>query len=248
MRQLKGKKKKDKFASLKPLQTWNFLPPCSVLVLDMYTASPASQLQFGSSLAAVSQLSHQYRLLDYGRNHLYNSRSPGCLLCSQRRWELPQPLPKGASSCCTQFGTLDGTADPLPEAAQAGPHHHQQPALGTRSEDKQDTIYSCPLLHTCHLFCSLSCARGGGRQDSCSWPSWWRKHDPECVPTPSHAVEVKQCLKSSCFTSLFLRPAKGLESPRRAFRVAGTRVGATVMSQFRLKRNPIGTSLLKATS
>lgn len=141
-----------------------------------------------------------------------------------------------------------GTADPLPEAAWAGPHHHHQPALGTRSEDKQDTIYSCPLLHTCHLFCSLSCARGGGRQDSCSWPSWWRKHDQECAPTPSHAVEVKQCLKSSCFTSLFLRPAKGLDSPRRAFRVAGTHVGATVMSQFRLKRNPIGTSLLKATS
>lgn len=56
-------KKKDKFASLKPLQTWNFLPPCSVLVLGMYVASPASQLhQFGSSLAAVSQLSYQYRL------------------------------------------------------------------------------------------------------------------------------------------------------------------------------------------
>lgn len=102
-------KKKDKFASLKPLQTWNFLPPCSVLVLDMYTASPASQHhQFGSSLAAVSQLSHQYRLLDYGRNHLYNYRSPGCLLCSQRRGELAQPLPKGAFSCSTQFGTLDG--------------------------------------------------------------------------------------------------------------------------------------------
>lgn len=47
-------KKKDKFASLKPLQTWNFLPPRSVLVLDMAMASPASQLQqFGSSLAAV---------------------------------------------------------------------------------------------------------------------------------------------------------------------------------------------------
>lgn len=52
MRQLKGKKK-DKFASLKPLQTWNFLPPCSVPVLAM--ASPASQLQqFGSSFTAVT--------------------------------------------------------------------------------------------------------------------------------------------------------------------------------------------------
>lgn len=142
-----------------------------------------------------------------------------------------------------------GNADPSPEAARAGPHHHHHhPAPGTRSEDKQESIYSCPLLHPCHLFCSLSCAGGGERQDSCSWPSWWRKHDPERSPTPSHAVEVKQRLQPSGFTSLFLGLAEGVDSPHRAFPVAGTHVGATVMSQFRLKRNPIGTSLLKATS
>lgn len=128
-------------------------------------------------------------------------------------------------------------ADPSPDAALAGPHdHHRHPAPGTRSEDKQDLIYRCPLLHTCHLLCSLSCARGGRR-----------KHDP-LFPAPSHAVELKQRLKSSGFTSLFLKPTEGVDSPCRALPVAGTLVGATVMSQFRLKRNPIGTSLLKATS
>lgn len=127
-------------------------------------------------------------------------------------------------------------ADPSPDAALAAPHNHHHPAPGTRSEDKQDFFYRCPLLHTCHLLCSLSCARGGRR-----------KHDP-VFPAPSHAEKVKQCLKSSVFTSLFLKPAEGVDSPCRALPVAGTLVGATVMSQFRLKRNPIGTSLLKATS
>lgn len=132
----------------------------------------------------------------------------------------------------------------IPHLKQHGQGHTTTPTQ-PRAPGQRTTGLDlrCPLLHICHLSCSLSCARGGGRHDS-----WWRKHDPECSPTPSHAVEIKQCLKSSGFTSLFLRAAKDVDSPCRAFPVAGTLVGAPVMSQFRLKRNPIGTSLLKATS
>lgn len=138
------------------------------------------------------------------------------MLCSHRRegsWV--SPCPKVPPAASQSLGPWTGNADPSPEAALAGPHDPHHPAPGTRSEDKQALIYRCPLLHTCHLLCSLSCARGGGRQDS-----WWRKHDPECSPAPSHAVEVKQCLKSSAFTSLFLRPAEGVDRPCRAFPVA----------------------------
>lgn len=216
-------------------------------------SSCAGHVRGLSSLPAASvwqqfHSCHTSTDLDYGRNHLYNYRSPGCLLCSQRRGELGQPLPEGATSCSTVWHL--GRVMLIPHLKQHGQGYTttttQPRAPGQGTSRSRST--GGPLLHPCHLFCSLSCARGGGRQDSCSWPSWWRKHDPECSPTPSHAVEVKQCLKSSGFTSLFLRPAEGVHSPCRAFPVAGTHVGATVMSQFRLKRNPIGTSLLKATS
>lgn len=113
-------------------------------------ASPASQLhQFGSSLAAVSQLSHQYRLLDYGRNHLYNYRSPGCLLCSQRRGKLGQPLPKGASSCSTVWHL--GRVMLIPHLKQLGQGHTtttQPRAPGQRTSRSQSTAVPCSILVT----------------------------------------------------------------------------------------------------
>lgn len=191
MRQLKGKKK-DKFASLKPLQTWNFLPPCAGHGHGL-SSLPA---------AAVWQLSQQYQPLDYGRNQLYSSRSPVCLLCSQER---------GAASAfaqrCLQLlhSLAPGTsnADPWPEAALAGPHHHH-PAPGQRTSRTLSTGAPCSVFVTCSV---PSAVPGKARL-------LMEKHDPECSPTPSHAVEIKQCLKSSGFTSLFLRPAEGVDSPQ----------------------------------
>lgn len=138
------------------------------------------------------------------------------------------------------LGPWTGNADPSPEAALAGPHDPHHPAPSTRSEDKQDLIYTCPLLHTCHLFCSLSCARGGGRQDS-----WWKRHDP--VFPRSQPCSGSKAMPKICFHIPFPKASRRCGQPLQSF-PCGTLVGATVMSQFRLKRNPIGTSLLKATS
>lgn len=84
------------------------------------------------------------------------------------------PCPKVPPAASQSLAPWTSNADPSPEAALAGPHDHHHPAPGTRSEDKQDLIYRCPLLHTCHLPCSLSCARGGRR-----------KHNPECSLFPA---------------------------------------------------------------
>lgn len=194
-------------------------------------ASPASQLQqFGSSFTAATPV------LTVGswKESALHPQQPWLLAVLTQEGGAGAALAQRCLQLLQSWAPWTSNADPSPEAALAGPQDHHPPALGTRSEDKQDLIYSCPLLHACHL-CSLS-ARGGGS-----------KHDP-VFPAPSHAVEVKQSLKSSGFTSLSLKPAEGVDSPCRALPVAGTLVGATVMSQFRLRRNPIGTSLLKATS
>lgn len=139
-------KRKDKFASLKPLQTWNFLPPCSVLVLDMDVASPAPSCslvwqQFDSCHTSTdcwimegitSTPTGALGTVLTQERGLGSALAQRCLQLLHRVWHLGQVM--------------------------LIPHLQQHPALGTRSEDKQDSISRCPLLHTCHLFC----ARGGG--------------------------------------------------------------------------------------
>lgn len=218
-------KKKDKFASLKPLQTWNFLPPCSVLVLDMDVASPAP-----SCSLVWQQFDSCHTSTDCWIMEGITSTPTGALGAHTGEGTWLSPCPKVPPAAPQSLAPWAGNADPSPAAAPSPGHQ----VRGQAGLDLQVSLapYLSPFL-----------CQGTGSQDS-----WWRKHDPECSLDPSHAVEAKQCLKSSGFTSLFLRPAEGVDSPCRAFPVAGTLVGATVMSQFRLKRNPRGTSLLKATS
>lgn len=103
-----------------------------------------------------------------------SSTTPGALAAHTGEGSWGSPCPKVPAAASQSLAPWTSNADPSPEAALAGPQHHHPPALGTRSEDKQDLIWRCPLLHTCHLLCSLSCARGGRS-----------KHDPECSPLPA---------------------------------------------------------------
>lgn len=180
MRQLKGKKKKDKFASLKPLQTWNFLPPCSVLVLDMDMASPASQLQqFGSSFTAVAPVPTW--IMEGISSTTTGALGACCAHTGEGSWVSPRPKVPPAASQSLEPGP--GNADSSPEAALAGPHDPDHPAQAPGQRTSRTWIYRCPLLHTCHLFCSLSCARGGGGRTPAG------ESMTQCSPTPSHAVK-----------------------------------------------------------
>lgn len=126
------KKKKDKFASLKPFQTWNFLPPCSVLVLDMDMASPASQLQqFGSSFTAVAPVPTW--IMEGISSTTTGALGACCAHTGEGSWVSPRPKVPPAASQSLEPGP--GNADSSPEAALAGPHdpHHPAQAPGQRT-------------------------------------------------------------------------------------------------------------------
>lgn len=195
------KKKKKKFASLKPLQR-----PLFHATLFIYCAGCVSGL---SSLPVEAQqfqkqsvqLSHQYQgqllnlewLFCYRRNHLYKYRSSRCPsalgACSTHRGEgswvsqclnVPSatmyslaPLTVSADRSTYPHGQVDWNS-------HLWPQHYHRPPPQPRSEDKHSSSYSCVWLRACHLFSSvtLRCAqgrggRGGGRQHSCSQPSCW---------------------------------------------------------------------------
>lgn len=118
----KGEKKKDKFASLKPLQTWNFLPPCSVVELAM--ASPSC-----SSLAAVTAV------LTVGswKESALQPQQPWLLAVLTQERGAGAALARRCLQLLQSWAPWTSNADPSPEAALAGPQDHHPPALGQRT-------------------------------------------------------------------------------------------------------------------
>lgn len=109
-------------------------------------------------------------------------------------------------------------------------------APGQRTSRTRSTGVLCSILVTFSVP-----GEGGGRTPG-------GESMTQSVPRSQPCSGSKAMPKIFRFHIPFPKASHRCGQPRRAFPVAGTLVGATVMSQFRLKRNPIGTSLLKATS
>lgn len=129
----------------------------------------------------------------------------------------PAPAPDRSSSCPSVLAThsthrevvASGSAwrccQPLHTGWHPGGADQHVWATGPPPTPTPCQRTSCLWLHTCHRCSSVPLWAGEGSSAPATRAEFYLSMIHSISPTPSHSVEITQCLKSSSFTSLFVR-------------------------------------------